>query len=42
MNTNETSIGIVNHITNKHPELSSHIESLVALSLGKGFNSLGK
>jgi FkbM family methyltransferase len=42
MNTNETLIEIVNHIINKHPELSSHIESLAALSLGKGFNSLDK
>ena len=42
MNTNETLIEIINHIINKHPELSSHIESLAALSLGKGFNSLDK
>lgn len=42
MTHNSTLIEIVSHIISKHPELAVHIESIAALSLGKGFNSFDK
>lgn len=42
MTYESTLIEIVNHIIKCHPEFAQHIESLAALSLGKGFNSPDK